>query len=95
MLVRAPGYHTGEHFTRVDEPALLREAVAALPGRDVLAIEFADTRRPDGAWTKYRVMVVDGTPYPLHLAYPPNRHVSNRMRVFIDWAAQAFARSVA
>jgi LysR family transcriptional regulator for bpeEF and oprC len=34
-------------------------------------------------------------PYPLHLAYPPNRHVSNRLRVFIDWAVQAFARSIA
>ena len=34
-------------------------------------------------------------PYPLHLAYPPNRHVSNRLRVFIDWAVQAFARSMA
>jgi DNA-binding transcriptional LysR family regulator len=34
-------------------------------------------------------------PYPLHLAYPPNRHVSNRLRVFIDWAVEAFARSVA
>jgi DNA-binding transcriptional LysR family regulator len=34
-------------------------------------------------------------PYPLHLAYPPNRYVSNRLRVFIDWAVQAFARSMA
>ena len=34
-------------------------------------------------------------PYPLHLAYPPNRHVSNRLRVFIDWAVEAFARSMA
>jgi len=33
-------------------------------------------------------------PYPLHLAYPPNRHVSNRLRVFIDWAVEAFARAV-
>lgn len=34
-------------------------------------------------------------PYPLHLAYLPNRHVSNRLRVFIDWAVEAFAKSMA
>jgi LysR family transcriptional regulator, regulator for bpeEF and oprC len=32
-------------------------------------------------------------PYPLHVAYPPNRHVSNRLRAFIDWAVEAFART--
>lgn len=29
-------------------------------------------------------------PYPLHLVYPPNRHLSNRLRVFIDWVAERF-----
>ena len=31
-------------------------------------------------------------PYEFHLAYPPNRYVSNRLRVFIDWAAELFGR---
>ena len=30
--------------------------------------------------------------YTFHLAYPPNRHVSTRLRVFIDWVAQLFGR---
>jgi len=30
--------------------------------------------------------------YAFHLAYPPNRHVSNRLRVFIDWTAELFGR---
>ena len=29
---------------------------------------------------------------PLHLVYPPNRHLSARVRVFIDWVATLFAR---
>jgi len=29
-------------------------------------------------------------PYPFHLVYPPNRYVSNRLRVFIDWIAERF-----
>ncbi|NUU35967.1 LysR family transcriptional regulator [Pseudomonas sp. C2B4] len=28
--------------------------------------------------------------YPFHVLYPPNRHLSNRVRVFIDWLAQLF-----
>jgi DNA-binding transcriptional LysR family regulator len=30
-------------------------------------------------------------PMPLYLAYPPNRHVSARLRVFIDWVVELMA----
>jgi DNA-binding transcriptional LysR family regulator len=30
---------------------------------------------------------------PLHVVYPPNRHLSNKVRVFVDWIAELFARS--
>lgn len=29
-------------------------------------------------------------PYPFQLAYPANRHLSSRLRVFIDWVVEAF-----
>jgi LysR family transcriptional regulator, regulator for bpeEF and oprC len=32
---------------------------------------------------------------PLHVVYPPNRHISNRVRVFVDWVAELIARLVA
>ncbi|MBC3916437.1 LysR family transcriptional regulator [Undibacterium sp. CY18W] len=28
--------------------------------------------------------------YPFYVVYPPNRHLSNRLRVFIDWIADRF-----
>jgi DNA-binding transcriptional LysR family regulator len=28
---------------------------------------------------------------PLHVVYPPNRHMSNKLRVFVDWIAGLFA----
>ncbi|AMJ61784.1 LysR family transcriptional regulator [Bosea sp. PAMC 26642] len=31
-------------------------------------------------------------PKPLHIVYPPNRHLSNKVRVFVDWLAELFAR---
>jgi LysR family transcriptional regulator for bpeEF and oprC len=30
-------------------------------------------------------------PLPLHVVYPPNRHLSNKLRVFVDWTAGLFA----
>ena len=32
-------------------------------------------------------------PMPIHLVYPPNRHLSNRLRVFADWVVKVVARS--
>ncbi len=29
---------------------------------------------------------------PLHVVYPPNRHLSNKVRVFVDWVAELFAK---
>jgi DNA-binding transcriptional LysR family regulator len=33
------------------------------------------------------------TTVPLHVVYPPNRHLSAKVRVFVDWVAELFARS--
>jgi LysR family transcriptional regulator, regulator for bpeEF and oprC len=32
-------------------------------------------------------------PLPVHALYPANRHLSSKVRVFIDWAAELFSRS--
>lgn len=32
-------------------------------------------------------------PMPIHVVYAPNRHLSNRVRVFVDWVADRFARA--
>lgn len=31
-------------------------------------------------------------PIPIHVVYPPNRHLSAKVRAFVDWAADLFAR---
>ncbi len=71
LLIRAPGFHTGRHFARVDSRASLNAALSDLPGDPVLAIQYLDARGPDGLARKYRVMIVDGAVYPLHLAISP------------------------
>lgn len=32
-------------------------------------------------------------PMPIHVVFPPNRHLSNKLRVFVDWVAALFADS--
>ena len=68
LLLRSPGFHTGRYFRRIENPSDLAEALADLPGRQLLLIQPLDARGPDGLWRKYRVMMVGGRLYPLHLA---------------------------
>jgi len=68
LAVRAPGYHTGLHFERIDQIDQLAAAVASLPGERVILMRFIDTQGADGLYRKYRAMIVDGALYPLHLA---------------------------
>lgn len=32
-------------------------------------------------------------PLPIYVVYPPNRHLSAKVRAFVDWAAELFART--
>jgi tetratricopeptide (TPR) repeat protein len=68
LLLRTPGFHTGRHFVRVESADALTEAVAGLPGAELIAIKYLDSRGNDGKVRKYRVMMIDGRLYPLHLA---------------------------
>ncbi len=68
VLLRVPGFHTGERFERVGSREELPVAAKALTGERVLAIEPLDARGPDGTYRKYRVLVVGGAFFPVHLA---------------------------
>ncbi|MBV8087536.1 MAG: tetratricopeptide repeat protein [Chloroflexi bacterium] len=72
LLLRSPGFHTGEHFVQVTNAAELHAAARELPGQQLLAIEYLDTRSADGFFRKYRVLLIDGQLYPLHLAVSRN-----------------------
>jgi len=83
LLVRAPGFHTGRHFVRVESPDHLDAAVAKIPGDEVWLIEELDARDKEGMFRKYRVMFVDRKIYPLHLA------------ISYDWKVHYFTADMA
>ncbi|MGD0968293.1 MAG: tetratricopeptide repeat protein [Candidatus Aquilonibacter sp.] len=68
LLVRSLGFHTGEHFVKIDDSTRVRDTIEGLPGDPLLAIEYLDTSGDDGVFRKYRVLTIDGRLYPLHLA---------------------------
>jgi hypothetical protein len=83
MLLRARGYHTGQHLLRVENEAEVAAATASLPDPDPLAIQYLDARGSDGMVRKYRVMFIDGIAYPLHLA------------ISADWKVHYFTAAMA
>ncbi|HEY1727385.1 MAG TPA: tetratricopeptide repeat protein [Candidatus Baltobacteraceae bacterium] len=72
ILLRAPGFHTGRFFVKVDRAEELAPALESLPGDTILAIEYLDGRGADGKYRKFRAIMVDGDLYPLHLAISPD-----------------------
>lgn len=83
LLLRAPGFHSGQHFVRVETRDDLARVAATLPGDDLLAIAYLDARGPNGLARKYRVMIIDGVVYPLHLA------------ISADWKVHYFTAAMA
>lgn len=68
LLLRSPGFHAGRHLARIGGPDQLVVQANALPGDDLLAIQFIDTQSVDGLYRKYRVLFIDGQVFPWHLA---------------------------
>lgn len=65
---------------------------AALAGLGVFQVPTFMVQEHIGSGTL--VPVLDdwtSAPMPLHVVYPPNRHLSNKLRVFVDWIAELFA----
>lgn len=66
---------------------------AGLAGHGILQLPTFMAREPiaDGRLVP---LLLDWctAPKPLHIVYPPNRHLSNKVRVFVDWLAELFAK---
>jgi tetratricopeptide (TPR) repeat protein len=68
LLVRPTDAHGGRGLERVDDAAAVGAYAARVRAEEYDAGAFVDYRSSDGYYRKYRVMFVDGEPYPYHLA---------------------------
>lgn len=80
----------GHYRTAVNESQTF--LAAALAGHGIIQVPYFMVRSylESGAM---RPILPDWRvpPLPLHIVYPPNRHLSTRLRVFVDWTAGVFA----
>jgi hypothetical protein len=67
FLLRTPGFHNGQNFLRIENADDLKAVLEKLPGREFTVMQFLDCRAPDGKVRKYRVMLVNGEIFPLHV----------------------------
>ncbi|MEJ0846040.1 LysR family transcriptional regulator [Klebsiella pneumoniae] len=84
---------TGNYVLAVDdgnaylEAGLVGLGVIALPNYMAAAHQAVGASIP--LFTQWRI-----SPMPLYLAFPPNRHVNAKLRVFIDWIVELMEQHV-
>ncbi len=68
LIVRPLDAHGGRGLERCDDQAALSDYFARVAAETYDATPFVDYRSADGWHRKYRIVFVDGVPYPYHLA---------------------------
>lgn len=72
IIARPFGSHAGHGLERLASAAECAEYVARQPNDTYVVSPFVDYASDDGFYRKYRIVFVDGEPYPTHLAISPN-----------------------
>ncbi|MDQ2681291.1 MAG: hypothetical protein M3Y21_09800 [Candidatus Eremiobacteraeota bacterium] len=72
LLIRPVGSHAGHDLEKIDDAGALRDYLGRIDAPELYITSFVEYRRPDGFYRKYRIIFVDGVPYPCHLAISPN-----------------------
>jgi hypothetical protein len=68
LIIRPAGSHAGKRLARIDHSEALQTYLAGVPEDRFYIAPFVDYRSADGLWRKYRIIFVDGHPWPYHLA---------------------------
>lgn len=96
LVLRSESEHieiTGSYVLAVDDGNAYLEAGLAGLGVIALPVYMAAAHQAAGSliplFTQWRI-----SPMPLHLAFPPNRHVNAKLRVFIDWIVELMQQHV-
>jgi hypothetical protein len=71
-IVRPVDSHGGHGLQRIDDDAQRVAYLATQPAGHLYVAPFVDYRSADGLFRKYRIVFVDGEPFPCHLAISPH-----------------------
>ena len=72
IIARPLGSHAGHGLERIDDRDACEPYTQSNPVERYFVSPFIDYASADGFYRKYRIVYVDGVPYPVHLAISPN-----------------------
>jgi hypothetical protein len=68
VIVRPRGSHAGAGLAKADDAAAIERYLGERQEQEFFISRFVDYAGDDGLFRKYRIVVVDGRPYAVHLA---------------------------
>lgn len=68
LIIRPIDSHAGHDLVRVDNLTILADELAKVSADTFFVSPFVDYSDADGQFRKYRVVLIDGVPYPAHMA---------------------------
>ena len=74
-----------------DSEAAIEAAIAGAGIARVMSYKMEGARRAGALVPMLESFEL--APLPMHIVYPPNRHLSNKVRVFVDWLAKLLVTS--
>jgi hypothetical protein len=87
IIVRPRGSHAGRGLAKVIDVAEMRAYLDGHPEREFFISRFVDYSGADGQFRKYRIVIVDGKPYPCHMA------IADRWDIWYLNAGMSFSES--
>lgn len=105
LVVRPVGSHAGQGLARVHSRAEYADYLTSSTAPEIFLQPFVDYRSADRLYRKYRVVLIDGHAYPVHMAMGPSwslwylnaemeRHLERRAeeQTFMDGFATGFGK---
>jgi hypothetical protein len=68
VIVRPRGSHAGAGLVKIDDGAAMERYLGERAEQEFFVSRFVDYSDSDGLFRKYRIVFVDGRPYPCHMA---------------------------
>jgi hypothetical protein len=68
MIARPRGTHAGVGLAKLDDAAALAKYLAERQEENFFVARFVDYSSPDGLFRKYRLAIVEGRPFAVHMA---------------------------
>ncbi len=72
IIARPVGSHAGNDLHKLDDDAGLDDYLKAQPAQEFYIAPFVDYSNEDGLFRKYRIALVDGAAFPVHMAISKN-----------------------